>query len=123
MEYQAAPPGQAQASTYDLPDLAFDHDEIYTSALTSLRNTARIKPLVFELLPQYFTLTMLQNIYEQLFGICIDKRNFRKKMLKMDFIEETKQITKGEKHRPARLYRFNKKRFLKNTINTPYLPY
>lgn len=97
---------------YDLPTLAFDHDKIFAKALESLRIAAAIKPIIFELLPQQFTLTMLQNIYEQIFGYTTDKRNFRKKILKMNYIQETKHLTKGEKQRPARLYRFNRKNYL-----------
>lgn len=97
----------------NLPTLAFDHSLIFAKAVEALRVAATIKPLIFELLPQEFTLTMLQNIYEQIFGYTTDKRNFRKKVLKMDFVQETKYMTQGEKQRPARLYRFNKKIYLK----------
>ncbi|MDR3647041.1 MAG: NUDIX domain-containing protein [Candidatus Babeliales bacterium] len=103
---------------YNIPDLAFDHNAIYEKALEELRLAVSIKPLVFELLPGKFTLTMLQNIYEQIFGFTIDKRNFRKKILKMDFIQETKYLTKGDQQRPAKLYQFNKKRFIKNDTRT-----
>jgi 8-oxo-dGTP diphosphatase len=99
---------------YKLPRLAFDHDEIYEKALEALRIAITIKPLVFELLPKQFTLTMLQNLYEQILGKPIDKRNFRKKFLKMGFILETKRITKGCTNRPAKLYKFNKTIYLKN---------
>jgi len=101
-------------SAYKLPKLAFDHDEIYTKALETLRIAITIKPLIFELLPKHFTLTMLQNVYEEIVGYSIDKRNFRKKMMQEDFIQETKKTTQGEQHRPARLYKFNKNRYLKN---------
>ncbi len=101
-------------SAYKLPKLSFDHDEIYAKALEALRIAITIKPLIFELLPKYFTLTMLQNIYEEIIGNSIDKRNFRKKMIQEDFIQETKKTTQGGQHRPARLYKFNKTRYLKN---------
>ena len=104
-------------SAYKLPKLAFDHDEIYAKALESLRVAITIKPLIFKLLPKYFTLTMLQNVYEQIVGYSIDKRNFRKKMMQEDFIQETTKTTEGSQHRPARLYKFNKARYLKNQTN------
>jgi 8-oxo-dGTP diphosphatase len=104
-------------SAYKIPKLAFDHDDIYTKALESLRIAITIKPLVFKLLPKYFTLTMLQNLHEQILGTSIDKRNFRKKILKDDFIQETKKTTRGGQHRPARLYIFNEARYLKNQQN------
>lgn len=106
---------------YDLPSLPFDHDQIYAQALEALRFTVTVKPIIFELLPKKFTLSMLQNLYEQIFDITIDKRNFRKKISKMDFIHQTAAITRGGKHRPARLYQFNKKRYEKNRTDTPYL--
>ncbi|MBP6870291.1 NUDIX hydrolase [Candidatus Babeliales bacterium] len=99
---------------YKIPKLAFDHDEIYEKALEALRVAITIKPLMFKLLPKYFTLTMLQNLYEQIVGYSLDKRNFRKKMLKEGFIQETTKMTEGEQHRPARLYKFNKSSYLKN---------
>lgn len=99
---------------YKLPKLAFDHGEIYKKALDALRTSATIKPLIFELLPEQFTLTALQNAYEQIFGSVMDKRNFRKKLLKMDFIQQTNKTTEGSQHRPARLYQFNRKLYIKN---------
>lgn len=112
----AATEDAAQAQwwpAYDLPKLAFDHDEIYAKALEALRISFRHRPLAFELLPRDFTLTQLQKLYEQVFAIAIDKRNFRKRILKMDFIKSTKKQTEGGRHRPAMLYRFDSKRYLK----------
>lgn len=107
---------------YDIPHLAFDHESIYAKALDALRNAVATKPLIFELLPKEFTLSALQNIYEQIFDVTLDKRNFRKKVQKMDFIQETTEVTKGGKNRPARLYKFNKKRYLENKeINLQFI--
>jgi len=101
-------------SAYKLPKLAFDHDEIYAKALESLRIAITIKPLIFKLLPKYFTLTMLQNVYEEIVGYSLDKRNFRKKMMQENYIQETTKTTQGGQHRPAKLYKFNKTRYVKN---------
>lgn len=98
-------------SAYKIPKLAFDHDEIYAKALESLRIAIISKPLVFKLLPKQFTLTMLQNLYEQITGYSIDKRNFRKKVLKDGYVQQTTKTTNGGQHRPARLYKFNKARY------------
>ncbi len=92
---------------YELPPLAFDHNEIYKKALDSLKVAVRTRPLVFELLPQEFTLKNLQDIYEQLLNIKFDKRNFRKTIAKMDFIQPTGNKTQGQRQRPAMLYKFN----------------
>lgn len=99
----------------NLPSLAFDHQEIYAQAMDSLRISLKNKPLAFQLLPHHFTLTQMQKLYEEIFGTAIDKRNFRKKVLKMDFIRTTGNTTKGGKHRPGMLYRFDYKRYLKSS--------
>jgi len=92
-----------------LPPLAFDHDLIYAQALSVIRTAIRLRPLVFELLPTEFTLTQLQILYEQVLGIKIDKRNFRKKTAKMNFIVNLDKKTVGGRQRPAMLYRYDEK--------------
>ena len=101
----------------DLPSLAFDHQEIYRYALQTLRNAAKNRPIVFSLLPEQFTLTMLQNLYEQIFDMKFDKRNFRKQITGMNFIQETKKMTRGGQHRPAKLYRFHEKKYKNQSMN------
>lgn len=96
---------------YELPALAFDHNEIYAKALSALRVAMRTRPLAFELLPKQFTLSQLQALYEQIFGVALDKRNFRKKMLKADFIKASGNKTEGGRHRPAELYQYDYKDF------------
>jgi len=92
-------------------DLAFDHQEIFQKALETLRNKVRSEPIAFELLPEHFTLTQLQKLYEAITGNSIDKRNFRKKKLQMPFIVPLKKKQEGVSHRPARLFRFNREIF------------
>lgn len=94
---------------YKLPPLAFDHEEIYAKALEALRIAMRTRPLAFELLPKQFTLTHLQDLYEQVFAITLDKRNFRKKIAKMDDIKASGKMTVGARHRPAQLYEYDPK--------------
>lgn len=96
---------------YKLPPLAFDHDEIYIKALEALRIALKTRPLAFELLPKQFTLTHLQDLYEQVFDITLDKRNFRKKIAKMDFIKPSGNKTEGARHRPAQLYQYDPKSY------------
>lgn len=72
---------------YELPKLAFDHDEIYREALKALRIAIRVNPLAFELLPKQFTLSEMQNLYEQILGTKLDKRNFQEKVAKMQLIK------------------------------------
>jgi 8-oxo-dGTP diphosphatase len=97
----------------DLPTLAFDHDEIVETALTRLKNKVRYQPLGFELLPEKFTLTQLQKLYETILERELDKRNFRKKILAMDLLVELDEIEQDVAHRAARLYSFDKKKYEK----------
>lgn len=90
-----------------IPPLIFDHNQMVSSALQRVRHSASDRPIVFNLLPEQFTLTMFQNLYESLFGVEFDKRNFRKKVAMMEFVEKTGEIDKLSSKRGAALYRFN----------------
>ena len=92
-------------SVYDLPPLAFDHAGILAYALQRLRYKLEYSAVGFELLPEHFTLSDLQNTYEIILGERLDKRNFRRKILDAEVIEETGDLRTGE-GRPAKLYRF-----------------
>lgn len=107
-------------SAYNMPNLAFDHNQIYQKALESLRISVNVKPIIFELLPKKFTLTELQKLYEQIFNIELEKRNFRRKILKTGFITETNAITRGAQHRPAKLYQFNQNLYLESQSKVIY---
>lgn len=95
----------------DLPRLAFDHAEIVARACERLRGKVRYAPVGFELLPPRFSLTQLQRMYEIILGGALDKRNFRKKILAMDLLVETDEVEQGVRHRAARLYRFDRRRY------------
>ena len=95
----------------DLPKLAFDHQEIVTTAHERLRGKVRYAPVGFELLPPRFSLTQLQRLYEIILGTDLDKRNFRKKILSMDLLVETDEYEQGVRHRAARLYKFDRRRY------------
>ena len=92
-------------SVYNLPPLAFDHPRILAYALQRLRYKLEYTALGFELLPETFTLGALQAAYEVILGEELDKRNFRRKMLGADVIEEIGEYRSGE-GRPAKLFRF-----------------
>jgi 8-oxo-dGTP diphosphatase len=92
-------------SVYDLPALAFDHADILSYALQRLRYKLEYTAVGFELLPATFTLSEIQSAYEIILGEGLDKRNFRRKILSADVIEETGEYRTGE-GRPAKLYRF-----------------
>ena len=93
----------------DLPKLAFDHDKILKMAHERLRGKVRYQPIGFELLPQKFTLRQLQHLYEVVLDRELDKRNFRKKILGMEILEELDEVETDVAHRAARLYRFDKR--------------
>ena len=95
----------------DLPKLAFDHDSILQLAHERLRGKVRYAPIGFELLPPRFSLTQLQRLYEMILGSELDKRNFRKKILAMDLLVETDEVEQGVRHRAARLYRFDRRKY------------
>lgn len=94
-----------------LPRLYSDHNIMVQKAITMLQRRINTEPLSFNLLPDLFTLTQLQHVYEAILGEEIDKRNFRKRIKQIDFIEKTELIDKLTSKRGAALYRFNKKMY------------
>ncbi|HTV47034.1 MAG TPA: NUDIX domain-containing protein [Phycisphaerae bacterium] len=100
-------------SVSELPSLAFDHDVIVEAAIQRLQGKVRYQPIGFELLPEKFTLSHLQHLYETILERQLDKRNFRKKILGMDVLKETDEIETDVAHRAARLYRFDEARYRK----------
>lgn len=94
-----------------LPNLAFDHDIILKMALERIRGKVRWQPIGFELLPQKFPLSELQHLYETILGGKLDKRNFRKNILKMDVLKELNEFQQDVSHRAARLYSFDQQKY------------
>ena len=88
-------------------DLAFDHQEIFNSCMEKLQKRVKEHPLGFNLLPKKFSLRELQSLYEAILDIKMDRRNFRKKFLSMDFLIDLKEMEQDVQHRPGKLYRFN----------------
>ncbi|MFC5283903.1 NUDIX hydrolase [Pedobacter alpinus] len=98
----------------DIPELAFDHSRIFRKGFEKIRNKISYQPIAFELLPEKFTLTQLQNVYEVILNKKLDKRNFRKKMLSYDILRELDEKQKGVSYRAAKLYKFDKRKYAKN---------
>jgi len=88
-----------------LPTLAFDHAEIIETAHRRLVAKLDYSTIAFEFMPESFTLSELQRVYEVLLNESLDKRNFRKRILSLDLIEETGRLSRLGNHRPAREYR------------------
>lgn len=99
-------------SMYDVPELAFDHDQILEVAHERLRGKLRYEPIGFELLPEKFTLTQLQRLYETILETELDKRNFRKKVAKLDILVDLNEVQQDVAHRAARLFGFQRENYL-----------
>lgn len=95
----------------DLPDLIFDHNEMVAKALRKLRIRARTQPIGFELLSDKFTIPQLQDLYEAIYQQPFDKRNFRRKILSMGFLEKLDEKEKESSKKGAFYYRFNKQKY------------
>ena len=95
----------------EMPPLYSDHIDMVQQARKLMRQKMKTQPVGFELLPDLFTLTQLQRLYEAVNGAEIDKRNFRKRIKEMDFIEKTDLIDKKSSKRGAALFRFNQKAY------------
>jgi len=92
---------------HDVPSLAFDHNEIFDTALQRLQADFENHRIGFELLPEKFTLSQIQKLYEIILDKKLDKRNFRKKIIKEKLVKPTEEKQTGVLHKPARLYEIN----------------
>lgn len=88
-----------------LPELAFDHPQIIELARNRLASKLDYSTIALQFMPAQFSLGELQTVYEIILGGKLDKRNFRKRILSLDCIEDTGETRRNGKHRPARLYR------------------
>lgn len=91
----------------NLPDVIFDTKEMIMRALKRLREEAQYHPVGFHLLPEKFTLTELQILYEVILDKKLDTRNFRKKILNMQLLVNTNEKQSNVAHRAAKLYSFD----------------
>jgi len=96
-----------------LSDMAFDHQKILDVCYEWLQKRIQEHPLGFSLLPKQFSLRELQNLYEAILDVKLDRRNFRKKFFSMDLLEDTNEMETDVPHRPGKLYRFNYEKYNK----------
>ena len=95
----------------ELPKLAFDHEEILKIAIERLQGKITYEPIGFELLDKKFPFSDLEKLYTTLLGRDIDRRNFRKKIIGLNVLDELdEKVSKGS-GRPANLFQFNQKRY------------
>ena len=97
----------------EIDELAFDHSDILQTALKKLKNKIRIQPVGFNLLPKKFTLSQLQKLYEAILGRELDKRNFRRKMLKLQLVEMLEERQEKVPHKPSQYFKFNETNYNK----------
>ena len=97
-----------------VPQLAFDHQDIIKSGLRHLQDALRNEPIGFELLPEKFTIRKLQTLYEVILNCKLDNRNFRKKILKTKYLVQLDEKQAGVAHKPAYYYRFDNSKYDKH---------
>jgi hypothetical protein len=91
-----------------LPELGFDHEKMIHLALEFLRRRLKREPIGFELLPEKFTISQMQKLYECVFGTKFDRRNFRKKVTQMKYLIPLDEKQKGVAHKPAQVFIFSR---------------
>jgi 8-oxo-dGTP diphosphatase len=96
-----------------ITEMAFDHKKIVEVCYEWLQKRIQEHPLGFSLLPKKFSLRELQNLYEAILGVQLDRRNFRKKFFSMDLLEDTGELETDVPHRPGKLYKFNYEKYQK----------
>ena len=94
-----------------IDELIFDHKQMVCDAIVKSRRQAALLPIGFNLLPERFTLTQLQMLYESIYGEKLDKRNFRKKILGMGILERLDEKDKINSKRGAYYFVFNKEKY------------
>jgi len=99
----------------EIKNLAFDHLQILNKCLDRLRVQVMEEPLVFNLLQEKFSLRELQEAYEAILGIKLDRRNFRKKITVKDWLQDLNEMETNLSHRPGKLYSL-KKQYKRNAV-------
>ena len=95
----------------EIPKLAFDHNIIVQKAIDRLKSKLSYQPVGFDLLPQRFLFSDLENLYCSILEKEIDRRNFRKKILSYGIIEKTNEFSPIKTGRPAKLFQFNYQKY------------
>lgn len=97
-----------------IPNLAFDHNFIVDGALKELRKRLQHEAFGLELLPKKFTIRQFQNLFTQILGKDLDKRNFRKKIHQLNYLIPLPEKERNVKHKPAQLFKLDKKKLSKH---------
>ncbi|MBQ9833717.1 MAG: NUDIX hydrolase [Bacilli bacterium] len=99
-----------------IPKLAFDHNEIVKEALKSLQENIVNTDILKALFPSGFTIPEIQRVYESILDKKFDRRNFRKKLLSIDLIQDTNKVRNFKGNKPAKVYKFKKSKISKNVF-------
>lgn len=91
-----------------IENLAYDHKQILDKAVEHLQYKLRTEHIGFELLPEKFTLSQMQKLYEAILAVEFDKRNFRKKVSQMSYVVPLNERQTGVSHKPAQLFMFSR---------------
>lgn len=105
-------------NVYSIKELAFDHKLLLDTCLKRLREKAMEQPIVFNLLPEKFSLRELQDLYQTILGVDLDRRNFRKKIILKDWLVDLNEMEEDVPHRPGKLYKLKSSFKLKQGIKT-----
>lgn len=95
------------------PNLIFDHDSMVETALRQLRYKAALYPVGFELLPEKFTLSQLQKLYEAIYKVKLDRRNFSRKILTTEILRGTGEMNPASVTKKGQLYTLNQEKYQK----------
>ena len=95
----------------ELPTLAFDHQEIVERAIDELRRSIHFRPIGFDLMPEVFTMSQIQHLYEEILQHTFDRRNFAKKMMHLELLIDLEETIWPTPKREAKLYKFNAEKY------------
>ncbi len=93
-------------ATTSVGKMAFDHKLILNTCIKRLREQIMEQPVVFNLLPEKFSLRELQDLYKAILGVELDRRNFRKRIMLKDWLQDLNEMEQDVPHRPGKLYKF-----------------
>ena len=116
--------GLSWHNVVQVSELAFDHKLILDTCLQRLREKVLEQPIVFNLLPEKFSLRDLQDLYEAILGVELDRRNFRKRIVLKDWLVDLNEMEEDVPHRPGKLYKLKPglKKRNRQTLLTEPLP-
>ncbi len=116
-KYKKQITGDFHAEWFDInkhPKLIFDHKQMVEKAKARLRYKSAFHPILFELLPSKFTLPQLKSLYEEVYNIEMDNRNFSRKILSMNLLEKLNEKDKENSKRGAWYYKMNNRKYKAN---------